>query len=163
MKIKLFAAAVVGTLGALTGAAPAHDFKLGDLAIEHPSVRATPPNAVTGAGYVTIRNSGTSPDRLVGVEAGFAARVEIHETAMQGNVMRMRRAEGGLEIPPGGAVTLAPGGYHLMFIGLGGQLRAGDRLEGVLLFEKAGAASIEFAVEGAPRGPAHGTEGGSPH
>jgi hypothetical protein len=66
---------------------------------------------------------------------------------MDGSVMRMREVEKGLEIPASGSVTLAPGGYHLMMMGLKGPLKQGSTLPVTLVFEKAGAIDVELAVE----------------
>ena len=52
-----------------------------------------------------------------------------------------------LEIPAGKSVELKPGGYHIMFMQLKQQLKAGDTVKGVLTFEKAGAMPVEFKVE----------------
>lgn len=146
--MKLFLAAVAAAmLAAMSTAALAHEYKLGDLDIEHPHARATPPHAPTGAGYLTITNTGSEPDRLIGGTADFAGDVQIHEMSMDGDVMRMREVEGGLEIPPGGELTLEPGGNHIMFIHLGEPLRAGERRKVTLEFERAGTIEVEFSVE----------------
>ena len=92
------------------GTASAHSYKLGALEIGHPWARATPPTAPAGGGYLTIKNTGTTPDRLVEVRSPAAAAAQVHEMKMEGNVMRMRELAGGLEIAPGATVALAPGG-----------------------------------------------------
>src|SRR4051812_20891477 len=91
------------------GAAAAHGYKLGTLEIGHPWTRATPPTAPTGGGYLSIKNTGTEPDRLISASSPAAETVQVHEMKMEGNVMRMRPLEGALEIKPGETVTLAPG------------------------------------------------------
>lgn len=120
--------------------------QVGDLEIVAPLVRATPPNAPVSGGYLTISNHGSEPDRLIGGSAEFAARVEIHEMKMDGDVMQMRELENGLEIPAGGEVVLEPGGFHLMFMELGEMLKPGDKRKVTLEFEKAGAVELEFGV-----------------
>ena len=102
---------------------PAHEsIMLGDLVINLPVIRATLPNAPAAGGFLTIANKGNQPDRLIGGSANFADPVQIHEMKMDGDVMKMRQIEGGLEIPAGGEVTLMPGGNHVMFMGLKDQL-----------------------------------------
>ncbi|MBU4527808.1 MAG: copper chaperone PCu(A)C [Hoeflea sp.] len=130
-----------------SAAASAHDFKLGALEIEHPYARATPPNAPVSGGYMTIRNTGAEADRLIAGEAEFADKVEIHEMAMDGDVMKMRQLADGLEIPAGGEVVLKPGGFHVMFIGIDSQFKDGEIRKATLTFEKAGAIELEFQVE----------------
>jgi copper(I)-binding protein len=66
---------------------------------------------------------------------------------MEGDVMRMRPLQQGLEIKPGQTVTLAPGGYHVMFVGLKAPLKQGERIVGQLVFEKAGTVNVEYVVE----------------
>ena len=120
---------------------------------EH-SCGATPPTAQAGGGFLVITNTGTTADRLVSARSAVAGRTEIHEMKMDGNIMRMRELEKGLEIPPGATVTLKPGGYHVMFMGLKEPLKQDTRVPVTLVFEKAGSIDVEFAV--APLGaPAH--------
>tara|TARA_R110002020_G_scaffold194317_5_gene395036 strand:- start:2192 stop:2692 length:501 start_codon:yes stop_codon:yes gene_type:complete len=140
----LLSAAIIGLTSA---AASAHDFKLGSLEIKHPYARATPPNAPVSGGYMTIRNTGTEADRLLTGEAAFAERVEVHEMAMEGDVMKMRQLADGLEIPAGGEVVLKPGGLHVMFIGIDNQFKPGETRKATIVFEKAGAIELEFQVE----------------
>lgn len=134
-------------LGFSATAVVAHDYKLGSLEIAHPHARATPPNAPVSGGYMVIRNTGDEADRLIGGQAGFAKKVEIHEMSMENDVMKMRELLGGLEIPAGGEVELKPGGFHVMFIGLDGQLKDGETRPVTLIFEKAGSIDVDFNVE----------------
>ncbi len=97
-------------------AAIAHEFKVGDIEIVHPWSRATPPGAKVAAGYTTITNNGSTPDKLIAVTGEISEKGEIHEMAVDGNgVMTMRPVEGGIEIPAGGTVELKPGAFHIMF------------------------------------------------
>jgi copper(I)-binding protein len=139
----------MGLLVALLPAvAAARDYKLGTLEISQPWARATATTAPTGGGYLTITNKGTTPDRLVSASSPAADRVQIHEMKMDGNIMRMREVEHGLEIPPGATVRLAPGGLHLMMMGLKGPLKQGTHVPLTLTFEKAGRIEVELAVGG---------------
>lgn len=148
--------AAIAALAVLwTGAAGAHDYKLGTLEIGHPWARATPPTAPAGGGYMTITNKGTDPDRLVSVKSPAAGMVQVHEMKMEGNVMRMRELEGGLAIPPGSTVALAPGGLHLMMMGLKVPLKQGERVLVTLVFEKAGTIDVELAVTAMGATPTH--------
>ena len=124
------------------------DYRLGAIEIAQPWARATPPSAPAGGGFFTVTNTGSTPDRLVSVRSPAADIVQIHEMKMDGSVMRMREVEKGLEIPAGKSVTLAPGGYHLMMMGLKGPLKQGTQVPVTLVFEKAGAVDVELNVEG---------------
>jgi periplasmic copper chaperone A len=126
----------------------AHDVTFQGLVIGHPWVRATPPGANAAAAYVTIRNAGNSPDTLLGATAEFANRAELHENLTTADgIMQMRLLPEGIVIAPGATIALAPGGKHLMFLGLGKPLRPDLLYAGTLNFAKAGAAPIEFFVE----------------
>src|SRR5437899_11633415 len=122
----------------LTNPVLALDYKLGALQIGQPWARATPPSAPAGGGFLKITNTGSPPDRLVSAKSPAADLVQVHEMKMDGNVMRMREVEKGLEIPAGGSVTLAPGGYHLMMMGLKRPLTQGTSVPVTLVFETAG-------------------------
>jgi len=126
----------------------AHGFKIGDLEIGHPWSRATPVGAKVAGGYFTITNKGSTPDRLLSISTDISDKAELHEMSVKDGVMTMRPVAGGLEIPAGGKVALAPGGYHLMFIGLKRQPKQGETFSATLTFEKAGTLSVDFAVEG---------------
>lgn len=142
-----FRLALVGLLVALLPvAALAHDYKLGALEISQPWARATASTAPTGGGYLTITNTGKTPDRLISTSSPAADKVQVHEMKMDGNIMRMRQVDHGLEIPPGATVKLAPGGLHLMMMGLKGPLKQGAHVPVTLTFEKAGRIDIELAV-----------------
>ena len=124
----------------------AHDYKLGSLEIGNPWTRATPPSAQSGGGFLTITNKGTTPDRLVAVRSTASSKTEIHEMRMDGNVMRMRELEKGLEIPPGATVELKPGSYHLMFMELKAPFAKDAKIPATLVFEKAGSVDVELSV-----------------
>jgi copper(I)-binding protein len=126
----------------------AHEFKVGDLEIGHPWSRATPAGAKVAGGYFTITNKGGTADRLLSISSDISEKAELHEMAVKDGVMTMRPVAGGLEIPAGGKVALAPGGYHLMFVGLKRHPKQGEKFSATLTFEKAGAVSVDFAVEG---------------
>jgi periplasmic copper chaperone A len=140
----------------LAGSASAADYKVGALEVAQPWSRATPRGAKVASGYLTIRNTGTTADRLTGATFALSGRVEIHEMKLDGDVMKMRQLDG-LEIKPGATVELKPGSFHLMFTGLTQPLAKGDRVKGTLVFDKAGPVEIEYAVEAIGGTPsAHG-------
>jgi copper(I)-binding protein len=65
---------------------------------------------------------------LVGFSTPIAEMSELHEMAMQGDVMRMRPIES-LALPAGQTVGLKPGGHHLMLMGLKKPLKVGDQIQ----------------------------------
>jgi uncharacterized protein YcnI len=132
---------------AAQSAAPSQQ-KVGTLTIEQPWSRATPNGAKVGGGYVRITNTGSTSDRLTGGSFAGASRVEVHEMALENDVMRMKQVQGGLEIKPGATVELKPGAHHLMFMDLKEPLREGQTIKGRLMFEKAGPVDVEYSVRG---------------
>jgi hypothetical protein len=143
------AAALVLSVSGSVAAAPAakHDYALGPLRIDHPRIPPTPNAAPTAAGYLTITNTGKQADRLVAISTPVADTVQPHHMSMAHGVMSMRPITGGVPIGPGQSVTFAPGGDHLMLIGLKHQLTAGQHARATLRFEHAGAITIAFRVE----------------
>lgn len=142
MRVAFFLAAMLGV-----GSAHAYDYKVAAIEIDRPWSRATPRGAKVASGYLTITNTGTTADRLVGASFALSAKSELHEMSMDQGVMKMRGLKDGLEIKPGATVELKPGSNHLMFIDLTRALAKGDRVKGTLTFEKAGAVEVEYVVE----------------
>ncbi|WP_157019381.1 copper chaperone PCu(A)C [Mesorhizobium xinjiangense] len=104
-----------------------------------------------GAAYATIESA--SDDRLLGVTTPAADHVMIHAVESDGDVSRMKHVEV-LEIPAGQRVTLAPGGMHMMLMGLHDKLDEGTTFPMTLSFEKAGEIAVDVPVLGiAAEGP----------
>lgn len=122
----------------------------GDLMLKGAFARATLPNQPVAGAFLTISNTGSQDDVLVGVSADFAGRGEVHEMAMEGETMKMRELPDGLVIPAGETVELKPGGYHLMFMKLNEPLVEGDTVEATLEFQNAGSVTLPFSVQ--PKG-----------
>lgn len=99
----------------------------------------------TAAVYLTLHNSGAEDDRLVGASTDAAETVELHQSSMEGGVMRMEPVDG-IDVPAGETVRLEPGGLHLMLIGLTRDLAAGDHLTITLQFERAGEIEVDVEV-----------------
>ena len=161
----LFTTACVALL-ATTIASSAHDYKLGDLVIEHPTAFETPKGARSGAGYLAVTNAGSAPDRLIAARAAYP-RVEIHTTDEKDGVAKMRHVDG-IDLPPGETIVLAPGGFHVMFMGLGDDVfEVGETVPATLVFEQAGEIDIMFNVEARDEaghgGMKHGDSGHGAH
>lgn len=127
----LAAAFVLGALALAGAPAMAQD---APLKVEDAWVRATVPNQhATG---VFMRLTSPTAARLVGVESDAARHVEVHEMAMQDNVMKMRQVSA-IDLPAGKPVELKPGGYHVMLIDLARQISVGDPVALTLLVQDA--------------------------
>jgi hypothetical protein len=96
--------------------------------------------------YMLLANGGAAADRLVAAQADVSNAIEIHETKMEGDVMRMQQVEGGIEVPAGGQVELKPGGYHVMLIGLTRDLAVGDTFPVTLEFASGATLAVEAEV-----------------
>lgn len=99
-----------------------------------------------GAAYLTITNNGDEADRLVSATTDMAEAVEIHEVAMDNNVMEMSPLHDGLEIPAGEQVSFEPSGYHLMLIGITESLITGEEYDLTLTFEHAGDVTLTVPI-----------------
>lgn len=132
-----------------------HAAQLGSLKIKDPYARATVPAQKAGGGFVIIENAGAA-DKLIAVSSSVAKDMQLHMMSMEGNVMKMRQVQS-IDVPAKGSVELQPGGFHLMFIDLKGQLKAGDQIPVKLKFEKAGEIEVQFHVR--DMRPAHGQAG----
>lgn len=110
--------------------------------------RATPGlENENSAAYAKITNRGTEVDRLVGasVDASVAGTVELHTTVKEGDMMRMQQVDG-WDIAPGETLGLAPGGNHVMILGLADQFEVGEQFTLTLIFEQAGEIQVEVPV-----------------
>ncbi len=103
-----------------------------DVGHGHGSEMAT--SGVITGGYVTITNTGTSADTLVGVQVDHVNSVELHQTIVENDVARMEPMTNGIEIPAGATVALAPGGLHMMLMGVEETLAMGETLSMTLVF-----------------------------
>lgn len=104
----------------------AGDYDVGSVHIAQLWARATPKGASVGAAYMTITNNGTTPDRVSCLSSEVGDKSQIHSMTMHGGTMKMRPAQGGLEIKPGETITLKPSGFHIMLIGLKHPLQEGS-------------------------------------
>ncbi len=132
-----------------TASAPllAHSFKAGTLTITHPWARETAQGQVVGGGFMEIRNTGKTEDRLIAASSPVAAEVQLHTMTMDNGVMRMRQVKDGIAIPAKQTITLKPGGLHIMFMGLKAPLAKGTTIPATLRFQRAGAIKVRFAVQ----------------
>jgi len=131
------------TIG-LYGVAHAQEAKLGNIQIENAYTRATAPGQQVAGGFMKIENKGVA-DQLVSVSSPVAGEVQLHEMAMEGNVMKMRQVKD-ISVPANGAVELKPGGLHLMFMNIKAPLTAGEMVPVKLKFAKAGEVEVKMPV-----------------
>jgi copper(I)-binding protein len=146
MRPTLYAPALL-IVSALAVAAPlAAIAAASDLKISHPWSRPAAAGG-NGAGYLSITNTGKAADRLMGATTPVAQRVDMHRSMEMNGMAMMHPVEGGLAIAPGATAEFAPGGYHLMLVGLKQPLTVGASFPVTLKFQKAGAVTVQFTVE----------------
>jgi periplasmic copper chaperone A len=152
MSLRVFA--VAATLAATIAAALA---QTGQIEVTNAWARATPGGAATGAAYLTL----LSPvgDRLIAASTPVAKIAQLHTMTTQGGIMRMRPIAG-IDLPAGKAVTLKPGGMHIMLTGLIAPLKDGQKFPLTLTFKNGGAKEVTVTVaKVGAMGPAGGMGG----
>jgi len=96
--------------------------------------------------YLAIRNAGARDEQLTGATTPAAGFAHLHNTTNEDNVSRMHAMET-VNIPAGGEVHLAPGGIHIMLVGLNAELAAaGERVLVTLQFAETGEVTFEVPV-----------------
>lgn len=115
------------------------------LAVREAYVRAAPPGQPHGAAFMTLINTGSTARALVGASSPVSTVVELHTHRHEDGMMRMRRLER-IDIPAQGQTVLAPGGLHLMLIGLRQALQPGDQVALTLVFDDGQQLALELPV-----------------
>ena len=147
MRTSIGAAAIGLTALLLAVPATSNDkvTRFGDLTIEDAWAREAPPTAMASGAFLTIRNTGESDDRLIAASSDISDMTELHTTINDDGVMKMRHVEA-IEVPAGGTASLAPGGDHVMLMGLTESLVEGTWIALRLEFEQAGEVEISVPV-----------------
>ena len=97
------------------------------------------------AGYLTIKNTGSTDDNLIGVQADFAMAM-LHQTTVDSNGVASMKEVSAIPIPAGQTVELKPGSYHIMFMSPTQNLKTGESVEMTLQFQKAGSIKVQANV-----------------
>jgi copper(I)-binding protein len=118
------------------------------LHVGHVWARATPPGASVGAAYFVLHNAGHEHDRLLAIESTVARTAQMHTSELTGEMMKMKRLDG-VDVDSGKSVEFAPGGHHVMLVGLHGPLTEGDSFTMTLSFDKAGPVTVDVKILGA--------------
>jgi copper(I)-binding protein len=148
--VRTLTLALAATL-VVASATDARDVRVGALTVRDASVTPTRGGSKTTSGYLSVVSTSKKSDRLMAVSCTCAANVELHRMWMDGTIMRMRRVDGGLEVPTGRVLIFANGGNHLMLLGLKTPLKAGAVVRLTLTFQHAGKVTLDAPVREAPR------------
>jgi copper(I)-binding protein len=120
--------------------------------VEQPWARASV--TANGAGYLTVVNSGSEAVRLVGAASPVTMRAGLHNHVMADGVMAMVQLDE-VEVAAGGRVVFAPGGLHIMLMGLYQPLRQGETFDLTLRFAAHEPITVSVTILGvASMGPA---------
>jgi protein SCO1/2 len=118
----------------------------GSIAVTGAWSRSTAGGASVGVVYFDLANSGPA-DTLLAIECPAAERIEMHTTASDGGIIKMRPVTS-VDIPAGGHLSFQPGGLHAMLVGIKRPLQEGDRLPLTLVFRRSGRLQFEARVQG---------------
>ena len=129
--------------------AAAPEVTAGTISVAQAWSRPTSPLVATGAAYLTIRNLGVKPDRLLSVATPVAKSAEFNETRHLNGVVQMRPVPS-LEISPGQTLRLAPGALHIMLLNLVRPLIPGTLYPLTLNFRDAGTVTVQVEVRDQP-------------
>lgn len=99
------------------------------------------------AAFATLTNTGDTPITIEGASNTSASMVELHTTVIDptSGTSTMKAVEGGFTIEPGATLELAPGGDHIMLMGMSCALAAGTSSI-ITLQTSAGEVSFEATV-----------------
>lgn len=99
----------------LSAIVQAHEYLDGNLFVDHPWARSTPPvTPINAAAYMTIENRGNRDIRLIEITTPITGSASIHESMEQDGLMKMKPThENGLLVPAGKSVSLEPRSYHV--------------------------------------------------
>lgn len=123
----------------------AHGAVGGELSAGAAWARPTPPGVSVAAVYLRIDNSGGRADRLLAITSSAAIRAEVHRTSIVDGIARMRPVPV-LHVGADEVIEFAPGGLHIMLMGLGQPLTAGQTFTLELVFELAGTRRVTVSV-----------------
>jgi hypothetical protein len=117
----------------------------GIITVSQPRIRATAPGQTVSGAFMTLVNNSATAYALTSVSFSGASVVEIHETSMNGDMMRMRKVSQ-IDIPANGSAELKPGSYHIMLIGLEKDLKTGTTETLTLTFSDDSQKTVEALV-----------------
>jgi periplasmic copper chaperone A len=132
---------LIAALVLICGSVSAQTYQAGDLTLT--DAFSYPTTGRSGAGYFTLTNDGEA-DALLDVEADYP-KVMLHKSMMKDGIMTMEH-QMRVVVPPQGEIEFAPGGYHVMFMGLKEGWGVGDDIKATLIFEKSGSLEVTFKV-----------------
>lgn len=128
-----------------------------NVTIEQPFARAAIQQQRNSAAFMKITNTGER-SAIVFAKSPVAGIVELHTHIHDNGVMRMRKIKQ-IDLPTGQAVSLQPGGLHVMLLGLNRDLKPGEQVEITLGFKDGSEKSLQIPVQMMKMGKMKGMKG----
>ena len=149
MRRQIAGATVAAVLGADVSIAGSRD-----LVVESAWSRASIGTQRPSAAYMTIRNTGTEAVRLIGLRTDLAMMPQVHRTTISKQGVSSMAPAGEVEIGPGAAVALKPGGLHAMLMQLTRPMTKGKSFTLTLVFSDGDEIAVNVPILSlAARGP----------
>ncbi|MCU7553241.1 copper chaperone PCu(A)C [Alteromonas sp. ASW11-19] len=148
---------IIRTLLTIAGLVLATQSFAASVTVHDAHARATFPMAQSGAVYLALTNTSDKPVTVTGVtvDAAVADDAQIHTTDMQGDVMQMREVTDGVTLAPGQKVAFAPGGYHIMLLGLKNGLDEGNSVDLTLQLTSGETVDVTAAIKAIDKQTGH--------
>jgi periplasmic copper chaperone A len=119
----------------------------GQLSVSDPWMRAMPQGIPSG-GYFTLHNDTGRDMMLTGARAADCGSLMLHQSQSTGGMSSMHHVDE-VDVPAGGGVAFAPGGYHLMCMDAGPAIKPGAKVPVTLLFKDGSKIVASFSVRDA--------------
>ncbi|MCM0620210.1 copper chaperone PCu(A)C [Nocardioides bruguierae] len=115
--------------------------------VTDPWVKAVDAGDMT-AMFGTLTNDGDADAVLVSATTEAASMVQLHETVeTDDGSMQMQEKDGGFDLAAGDGHELAPGGDHVMLMGVSDDLLPGDTVTVTLTFEDDSTLDVDAVVK----------------
>ncbi len=131
------------------------------LLISDPYIKGNIPGTKNTSGYLTLENHSDRDIKIVDVKTAVAKRAELHEHSMDNDKMMMRKVDS-VQVKAHSQVVFNQHGYHIMFIGVKQNLKAGQTVELKLIYADGQEQEIEMPVVD-PRGKKQGKKAADKH
>ena len=125
------------------GAAQAHSYRLGPIAIGH--AWALPSQQPDGQVFLPLVNNGKDRDELIAARSPVCALIELRQNSRYHDPPLAA-----IPLEPGRPMPMRPTALHLRLVGLKRQLVLGERFSVILDFFDAGEIEIGVIVEEKP-------------
>lgn len=122
-------------------------FAAGSLSVSGAWIRAMPAGIPSG-GYFMLRNEGGKDMVLTGANAPACGSLMLHKSEMRGGMSAMHHVDE-VDVPAGGSVAFAPGGYHLMCMNATAAITPGATVPVTLIFKGGSKLTVPFSVRNA--------------